>query len=66
MVKTVKITRGEYESYVNCQMSGVTNMFDIKNVRLITCLSKSKILYIMEHYSELKEKYLKLRGKEKK
>ena len=53
----INITKKEFESYVNCQMSGVTNMFDVKNVKLITGLPKDKIITIMENYSQLEEKY---------
>ena len=55
--KAVKITAHEFGKYLALQGSGVTNMFDIKAVMLHTGLSKRKILYIMEHYSELCQEY---------
>lgn len=56
-VKEVNITAAEFGRYLGLQGSGLTNMFDIKMVMLHTGLSKRKVLYIMEHYSELCEKY---------
>ena len=57
-VKEVKITAQEFGKYLALQGSGLTNMFNIKLVMLHTGLSKRKVLYIMEHYSELCEKYI--------
>lgn len=56
-VKEVKITASEFGKYLALQGSGLTNMFDTKMVMLHTGLSKRKIIYIMEHYSELCEQY---------
>ena len=53
----VKITAAEFGKYLALQGSGVTNMFDLKAVKVHTGLSKAKVLYIMEHYSELCEQY---------
>lgn len=58
-VKEVKITASEFGRYVALQGSGLTNMFDIKVVMLHTGLSKQKVLYIMNHYAELSEKFYK-------
>ena len=54
-----KVTATEFGKYLAVQRSGVTNMFDIKVVQVHTGLSKTKILYIMEHYAELNAKYNK-------
>lgn len=54
-----KVTAREYGKYLAVQRSGVTNMFDVKMVQSLTGLSKPKILYIMEHYSELEAEYNK-------
>ena len=51
------ITKKEFEKYVSVQMSGVTNMFDVTNVEMLSGLNKSKILNIMENYSTLSKKY---------
>ena len=53
----VKITAAEFGKYLALQGSGLTNMFDLKMVMLHTGLSKAKVVYIMEHYSELCEQY---------
>ena len=57
MAKT-KITKDQFEAYVRVQNSGVTNMFDLKNVKALTGLSKEQVITIMEQYSELTKKYL--------
>ena len=57
MAKT-KITKEQFEAYVRVQNSGVTNMFDLKNVKALTGLSKEQIIAIMEQYNELTKKYL--------
>lgn len=56
-VKEVKITAREFGKYLALQGSGLTNMFDLKVVMFHTGLSKNKVLYIMNHYSELCEKF---------
>ena len=57
MAKT-KITKEQFEAYIRVQNSGVTNMFDIRNVTVLTGLSKEQIIAIMEQYNELTKKYL--------
>ena len=57
MAKT-KITKEQFTAYVRVQNSGVTNMFDLKNVKALTGLSKEQIIAIMEQYNELTKKYL--------
>ena len=51
------VTREEFESYVEVQESGVTNMFDVKTVGELSGLEKEEIMTIMKSYGELKEKY---------
>lgn len=53
----VKITAAEFGKYLALQGCGVVNMFDLNTVAIHTGLSKRKIVYIMEHYSELCEQY---------
>jgi hypothetical protein len=57
--KTIKITisKEEFKEYLECQYSGLTNMFNLSNVEMITGLSKEKIKVIISHYDELKEKF---------
>ena len=59
MSKQIKPTKEEFKDYVRIQMSGVTNMFDIRTVCELawTDLNKEKCLYIMDHYEELMEEY---------
>ena len=52
-----KITKEQFEAYVNVQMSGITNMFDVRMVQSLSGLEKEQIMTIMTNYGELKEKY---------
>ena len=56
MVK-LEITKEQFAAYVRVQMSGVTNMFDVRNVTALTGLNKNQIMEIMSNYGELEEKY---------
>ena len=55
--KMTEITKEQFEAYVDVQMSGVTNMFDVKTVGQLSGLEKEQIMTIMTSYSELKDKY---------
>ena len=55
--KIVNIDMLDFFNYLDCRDSGVTNMFDITTVKSITGFSKEHIIYIMENFSELEEKY---------
>ena len=50
-----KITKENFEAYVNVQESGVTNMFDVRMVKSLSGLEKEQIMTIMQHYGELKD-----------
>ena len=52
-----KITKEQFKAYVNVQMSGVTNMFNVKLVGELSGLEKEQIMTIMTNYGELKDKY---------
>ena len=52
-----EITQEQFKAYVSVQMSGVTNMFDVRTVSDLSGLDKREIMTIMKSYSELKEKY---------
>ena len=52
-----EITKEQFEAYVDVQMSGVTNMFDVKTVSELSGLEKEEIMTIMKSYGELKDKY---------
>ena len=56
--KIVNVDMLDFFNYLDCRDSGVTNMFDIKNVMRFTGLSKEQIIYIIENFSELEKKYL--------
>ena len=55
----MKPTKEQFEEYVRIRNSGVTNMFNIRYIEMIsaTGLDKDICLYIMEHFSELAEEY---------
>jgi len=55
--KMEKITKKDFEAYVDVQESGVTNMFDVRMVKSLSGLDKEQIMTIMQHYGELKDKY---------
>ena len=55
--KMGKITKEQFEAYVDVQESGVTNMFDVRTVGDLSGLEKEEILTIMQNYGELKDKY---------
>ena len=54
-----KPTKEQFKDYVRIQKSGVTNMWAIRTVCDLstTGLTTDICLYIMDHYSELKEEY---------
>ena len=56
MAKT-EITKEQFTAYVRVQKSGVTNMFDLRNVTALTGLDKNQCLEIMENYGELYKKH---------
>ena len=51
------ITKREIENYVEVQMSGRTNMYDIRTVGILTGMNKETLLKIMDNYDELVKKY---------
>ena len=55
--KMAEITKEQFEAYVDVQMSGVTNMFDVRIVGELSGLEKEEILEIMKNYGTLKDKY---------
>ena len=57
MAETVDISILDFMKYEDVRQSGVTNMFDIRNVTALTGLNKEQIMYIMQNYGELEEKY---------
>ena len=57
MAETVDISILDYIKYEDIRESGVTNMFDLRNVIALTGLSKEQIMYIMKNFDKLEEKY---------
>ena len=55
--KMTEITKEQFEAYVDVQMSGITNMFDVKTVGQLSGLEKEEIMEIMKNYGTLKDKY---------
>ena len=55
--KMNKITKEQFEAYVNVQMSGVTNMWNVKLVSELAGLEEEEIMTIMKSYGKLKDKY---------
>ena len=55
--KMEKITKEQFEAYVDVQESGITNMFDVRTVGQLSGLEKEQIITIMKSYGELKDKY---------
>jgi hypothetical protein len=53
------ITKEEFLAYEEVRVSGKTNMFDVRNVEMLSGLSRKKIIEIIKNYGILKEKYLK-------
>ena len=53
----IEITKEQFTAYVRVQKSGVTNMFDLRNVTALTGLDKNQCIAIMSNYGELDKKY---------
>ncbi len=54
---TTQVTQDEFDSYVEVQESGITNMFNVSVVSDYSGLSRDKIMTIMKNYSDLNDKY---------
>ena len=59
----MKPSKEQFKDYIRIQISGVTNMCDIKTVCALswTGLTRENCLYIMRNYSDLRKEYI---GKE--
>ena len=55
--KMTEITKEQFEAYVDVQMSGVTNMWNVKLVGELSGLEEEEIMKIMKNYGTLKDKY---------
>ena len=54
----MKVTKEDFEAYKEVQESGMTNMFDIKNVAGLAGLEREQSSYIMDNYEELQAEFL--------
>lgn len=59
---TITITKKDMQAYEDVRQSGVTNMFDVKKVMLLSGLTKEECINIMENYDEYMKKYNIKRG----
>ena len=57
MTETTQVTQDEFDSYVEVQESGITNMFNVSVVSDYSGLSRDKIMTIMKNYSDLQKEY---------
>ena len=54
---SVKVSKEEFQRYVDVQKSGEYNMFS-PQARESTGLTKEKFLHIISHYEELSKEYI--------
>jgi hypothetical protein len=55
----LNVTKEQFLAYEDVRLSGATNMFDIRQVQVLSGLDRAVILSIMKHYTQLAKKYLK-------
>ena len=53
----MEITQEQFQSYVDVQESGITNMFDVRTVSAISGLNRDQITDIMKNYSKYQEDF---------
>lgn len=53
----MEITKEQFTAYKKVQQSGVTNMFDVKQVVELSGLKREQVMEIMTNFKSLKEKY---------
>ena len=56
-IKKVSIIQKDFEAFEIVRTTGVTNMFDVKAVQILSGLSYDKIEAIMKDYDRLKKLY---------
>ena len=54
-------TKEEFQAYEDVRISGVTNMFDVRTVTMLSGLDWDTILVIMKEYEILCKKYPEVR-----
>ena len=53
----MEITKQEFEAYEEVRAGGLTNMFDVPVVEMISGLDRDKIIAIMKQYGQLEKQY---------
>lgn len=54
----MQITEADFRDYEAVRLSGVTNMFDVELVGMLSGLTRPQIINIMENYSTYKAQFL--------
>lgn len=54
----MQITKTDFRDYEAVRLSGVTNMFDVELVGMLSGLTRPQIIDIMENYPTYKAKFL--------
>jgi hypothetical protein len=54
----MNISHEKFQSFVKIQMAGLTNMLDIEKVSKYSGLNRKEIVFIINNYSTLYEKYM--------
>ena len=53
----IEITKDNFDAYLKVRDSGITNMFDIGTVEILTGMNKKQILYIMENFTAINNEF---------
>ena len=61
MANNIEITRAQFQKYERVRKSGDTNMFDVRNVQMLSGLDRVTIIAIMEQYSDLMVRFPSVR-----
>lgn len=51
------ITKDDFKRYITVQKSGLTNMFDVRNVMNMSGLEKEQIFDIMKNYAKYEKEF---------
>ena len=54
----MNITKQQFKAYENVRTHGLTNMFAVNTVADMAGLTKEEVIYIMENYNSLYDKYI--------
>lgn len=47
----------QYLAYERIRVSGITNMFHISRVKILSGLTSDQIIFVMDNYKNLNERY---------